>query len=206
MRGTASKLEAEKKTRHSRASAHLRAREKFHARVDELVQRMAAGDVIKSKDYAVETGCTLDEAKKAVSVARAFLVFVGKDPDVLTMLKASSMTAIKRSWGKPHETAKLLEPTAKIFGFVQSGPPVQVTLVIAERARATVEAIRQIIDVGARARVASRFLAAGQAHDASTAMAALVIDDVVAELVERAAEIEARMKGEEPRRLGTGGT
>jgi hypothetical protein len=114
---------AHARARKDRSGLSTSAREKVRlthqARVADLVRRMASGEVVVSKTYAVETDCTVDEAKKAVTVAKAVRAFQTNDDAYLEKLKAAGDAALDTAWGRPDPTAKLLEPIAKLRGYIK---------------------------------------------------------------------------------------
>lgn len=115
--------DSKKKGRHSRA----RTREAHQARVRDLVLRMALGPVT-SKGYATETGCTIDEAKTAISTAKAVRAFLDDDDAYRGHLLAVAHEALEDSRGNPHAVAKLIEPISKLRGYIQSGTTVNLML------------------------------------------------------------------------------
>lgn len=169
---------------------------------------MSSGETIAAKDYVAETGCSLSEAKNALTKAMAHLAFIRDNEAYIDKLNAAGDEALEAARGRPDSTAKLIDSMGKLRGYIPSSGAhidIQVGVMLAERAPNLMRLLGEVVGVGARSRFVSRFVALGQTEEAAASMADVLVQDVMEALVERAGDVAAELKGEERRLALPGG-
>jgi len=124
-----SKRHSRARGREERAAEQERLSHERHERIRDVFRRMTLlGEKVTAKKYARETECTIDQARDAVQFAKTQIALLLDDDAYLEKMKAFVDAGIVAAWGKPDATAKLIEPAAKLRGYIQSGTTVNLML------------------------------------------------------------------------------